>query len=116
MLHCVYLAFNIIIGGPPCVDYSKVNASRRGICGKQGQYTVRFAKLLDRIRMHPKQKGESLFFLCENVPLYGDDARDADEAFGISPICIDAKYFSPCKCNRTYFTSVSYYCANSLSW
>ena len=28
---------DVILGGPPCVDYSRVNANRQGTEGEQGQ-------------------------------------------------------------------------------
>ena len=85
-----------------------MNANRSGILGKQGNYTVRFGKLISYIRMHPLQNGIKCFVVAENVPISEDDGLSVvEEAFEASPICIDAKYFSPCKRLRMYFTTVS---------
>jgi len=105
---------DIIIGGPPCVDFSHVNANRSGILGKQGNYTVRFGKLISYIRMHPLQNGIKCFVVAENVPISEDDGLSVvEEAFEASPICIDAKYFSPCKRLRMYFTTIR---LDSIAW
>lgn len=98
----------MIIGGPPCVDFSAVNANRRGVEGFQGGYILEFANLIKVIKVHEKQKGNPVFFLCENVPISFDDGLNIiEENFNTTGISVDAKYFSHCKRNRMYFTNVS---------
>ena len=104
-----FIAIDIIIGGPPCVDYSGVNANRQGVQGVQGQYLLQFGELICDIRRNERQRGNPLFFLCENVPIADKDGSlQVENQFGVSGICIDAKYFSPCKRNRVYFTTVRF--------
>jgi len=97
---------DLIIGGPPCIDYSKVNANREGARGKQGNYLVemgKFIRILERL-----QGQQPVYFLVENVVLAGEDLRTVNEAFGmdIDPINIDAKDFSPCRRNRHFWTNI----------
>ena len=91
------------IGGPPCIDFSPVNAHRQGATGKQGSYMVRFGCLIHEIC---SKQERPLFFCAENVPIYNDkhkclqegDLSKIQEAFGTkwAPAEIDAKYLSPC--------------------
>ena len=100
------LAFDIIVGGPPCADYSKVNANRQGTAGKQGQYMIRFGELIRKIErlQHP----HPVFFLAENVFLSGHDRTEVMEAFGMDwdPIALDAQYLSPTRRNRHFVTNI----------
>jgi hypothetical protein len=75
------------------VDYSKVNAYRQGAEGVQGQYLLRFGRLIRNIERH--QAPHPVFFLAENVFLSGDDRTAVMEAFGMDwdPIALDAQYF-----------------------
>ena len=87
-------------GGPPCVDYTTVNANRQGAGGGQGQYLVNFGKFIRRLGFaQMKQFGRELplFFLAENVMLRGDDLLDVRRAFKFEfdPIEMDALYVSP---------------------
>lgn len=98
--------FDIIVGGPPCADYSKVNANRQGTAGKQGQYMIRFGELIRKIErlQHP----HPVFFLAENVFLSGHDRTEVMEAFGMDwdPIALDAQYLSPTRRNRHFVTNI----------
>jgi len=55
---------DIVIGGPPCTDYSKVNAYRQGTKGEQGGYLVRFGKFIRSLELAQKRKfqKEKTFF------------------------------------------------------
>jgi site-specific DNA-cytosine methylase len=96
-------AIDIILGGPPCVDYSAVNAYRKGVHGEQGQYLLRLGKLVHAIRKHKLQRGHPLFFLAENVVLRDKDLDEVSDSFGITPLEVDAHYYSPCRRKRHFF-------------
>mmetsp|Transcript_35563 Transcript_35563/g.82595 ORF Transcript_35563/g.82595 Transcript_35563/m.82595 type:complete len:540 (-) Transcript_35563:514-2133(-) len=102
---------DIVLGGPPCIDYSKVNARRQGHMGEQGTYMLRFGQLIRKIEKYQETKYDRphpLFFLAENVFLSGDDlfaVRDAFQ-FNFDPVALDAMYLSPCRRNRHYFTNI----------
>jgi site-specific DNA-cytosine methylase len=99
-------AIDLVIGGPPGVDFSAVNARREGVEGEQGQYMVRFGLLIRSLEQLQKNRlNRPLFFLAENVPLNGDDLWRVREAFGLDwdPITFDAQYLSPCRRKRHFF-------------
>ena len=73
----------------------------------KGQYMLHFAELIQRIKSHPLQKNEPVFFLCENVKGEWKDQRQFEPVFGISAIIIDAQQISPSRRLRAYFTNVS---------
>ena len=86
---------------------SPVNANRAGVNSTKGQYMVKFAQLIQKIRNHPLQKDEEVFFLCENVALQWPDQKSVESIFGISPVEICAQQLSPNKRFRGYYTNVS---------
>jgi site-specific DNA-cytosine methylase len=98
----------VVLGGPPCSDFSRVNAYRQGIDGAQGQYLERLGKLVTFIQRHELQRGKKVFFLVENVLLSGDDLHRARQAFGVTfgPLEVDAMYVSPCHRRRFFFTNI----------
>ena len=67
---------------------------------------VRFAELIQKIRSHPSQGDEPVFFLCENVVMKLEDSQAFEPIFGISPVEICAQQMSPAKRLRGYFTNV----------
>jgi hypothetical protein len=105
-----------MVGGPPCQDYSGVNSNREGCEGERGQYMLQFGKLLHEIKKSNEQKKQPLFYLAENVTIGNKkdkamsrgDLTKIKEAFQIErdPFKFDAKYVSPCKRNRHYFTNI----------
>jgi len=101
-------AIDFVIGGPPCVDFSGINADRQGIEGYQGSYMMKFASLIHKIKKHALQNENPLFFLCENVPIsIKHGLLEIEDKFQVVGVTLDAKYLSPCKRNRMYFTNVS---------
>ena len=88
------------------MDYSKVNAYRQGAEGLQGQYLLRFGRIIRKIERY--QAPHPVFFLAENVFLSGDDRTAVMEAFGMDwdPIALDAQYFSPTRRNRHFITNI----------
>jgi hypothetical protein len=97
-----------MIGGPPCVDYSQVNANRKGTNGKQGQYMLAFGLLIRTIESHPLQNGRPLFFFSENVELTKHDLEQVRTAYAIDwdPVLLDASDVSPCRRKRHFITNV----------
>ena len=86
---------------------SAINAYRSGVDSECGQYMPKFARLVKKIKNHPMQKGEHVFFLNENVALRWKDMGSFEHEFGISQVKIDAQQMSWAKRNRGYFTNVS---------
>ena len=98
-----YLAIDLVLGGPPCVDYTYINARRKGVNGGQGKYLKELGQLIDRIQKHQLQQKRHLFFLTENTIRRGKDLDEISEAFRITPLEVDAHYFSPCRRKRHFF-------------
>ena len=91
-----YGPIDIIIGGPPCVDFSGVNANRKGVKGKQGGYTPQLGDFIKNLS--DKQNNHEIFFLCENVSMTSwDDEGIIERSFGISKLEFNANLVSPCK-------------------
>lgn len=101
-----YGPFDLVVGGPPCIDYSPVNATRKGAKGQSGSYLLRLGALITNIQKHPLQSSTYCFFLSENV-VFDKDMDEVIEAYsGIPPVQIDAKDFSPCKRARNYWVNL----------
>ena len=64
------IAVDFVVGGPPCVDSSGLNARRQGVDGVQGSYMPRFGTLIQKIQR--SQPGHHVFFLAENTILRND--------------------------------------------
>jgi site-specific DNA-cytosine methylase len=103
-----HTAIDIIIGGPPCQDFSRVNARRQGIRGKNAIFLTRTMNIIKSIQNHPKQGGRPVFAMVENVAFTEfTDIQVTEEAFECAPVELDAQYFSPCRRNRHYWVNVS---------
>lgn len=99
---------DIILGGPPCSDHSQINATRKGIDGKSGNYMIQFGNLIETIQNHPMQLQMHLYFLSENVICDKDDEEVVDCVYGVPALRLDAQDFSPCKRNRNYWTNIPF--------
>ena len=102
-----YVAIDILIAGPPCTDFSSVNAQRKGVDGLRGSYLLRTGELVRKIKDHAIQQGHTLYVIYENVIISEKDGLSKVENYlECTGYRIDAKYFSPCKRDRMYFTNV----------
>lgn len=103
--HSLSKAVDIVLGGPPCQDYSAVNAHRRGAEGRYGRYLHEFGRFIRRLE---QKQGHKIYFMAENVNIMGfKDMSVVEEAFQTPGLLLDAKEFSPCRRNRHYFLNVS---------
>jgi hypothetical protein len=103
---CCFIAIDIVLGGPPCVDFSLVNANRQGVQGREGQYMLEFGRTIRKIER--LQSPHPLLFLAENVILKGDDLEETRNAFGLDfdPITLDAMYVSPTRRKRHFVMNI----------
>jgi DNA (cytosine-5)-methyltransferase 1 len=90
----------IIIGGPPCQDYS--SAGNRDENGGRADLTITFAKIVDEIK--PK------YFIMENVndiKNYStlDSAKKIFKAnnYGLTEVVLDASYYGVPQARKRYF-------------
>ena len=107
--------FDLVVAGPPCIDYSGANAWRQGAHGSKGSYMLRVGNLLKCIQQHERQKGVHVHFLIENVrihqqkevPFEKTDLIQIEKHFGVTwHVELDALYFSPCRRLRYFFTNI----------
>ncbi len=68
---------DLITGGPPCVDYSRVNAKREGTKGKYGEYMLLTGKLFRSIKR--LQKTRDLYIMIENVVISDKEDHEKDK-------------------------------------
>ena len=97
---------DIVLGGPPCQDYSGTNSRRQGVYGENGRYLPAMGRLIKKLQA--RQPKRPIYFIAESVPLRGDDLKAAEDAFGVPGLLLDSKDLSPCRRNRHYFINVSW--------
>mmetsp|Transcript_10420 Transcript_10420/g.15921 ORF Transcript_10420/g.15921 Transcript_10420/m.15921 type:complete len:775 (-) Transcript_10420:120-2444(-) len=99
---------DIMLGGPPCIEYSGANAYRKGANSKQGRYLTQFGEVVNHIQS--LQKETPLYYLAENVVVRRDDRAAIGKSFQLDhdPINLDAQYFSPARRNRNFWTNIPF--------
>lgn len=100
------VAVDLVLGGPPCQDFSKVNGGRKGVKGEQGSYHYRLGRMIRKIERIAKEQGRHLYFLIENVSTDGNDSKQLEDAYDIPPIHIDAQIYSPTCRVRAFYTNL----------
>ena len=97
-----YGSVHLIAGGPPCNDFTQVNAYRQGTRGASGKYLVEFGNFITNIQ----QRNKDVFFLSENV-VFANELHEVSAAYGnVPPVQLDAKDFSGNKRNRQYWLNL----------
>ena len=107
-----YGPIDLVLSGAPCQSYSGLNSSRdkMSVNAKYLWKVGLLIKKLDCIQMAGTGR-DRVLFLSENVVFKDHD--EVDQCYsdlageGLTPMCIDAKSFSPCKRFRFYWTNVS---------
>ena len=98
---------NLVLGGPPCQDFTAINGYRKGVEGASGVHLVEFSEFIMQIKKNKLQGDTHLFFLGENVLLDKNSRFKTQDLFGGVPhVRFDASDFSPCKRNRIYWTNL----------
>ena len=96
----------LVTAGPPCPDYSKINASAQGREGSSGQLFVRFTEFLGKVE---KAVGVQFHLLVENVLLQkSTDLEWFNQAMGAQPLAADAASFGLISRPRTWWTRVDW--------
>jgi hypothetical protein len=90
---------DIITGGPPCQEYSAVNAKRKGAASVKGRFMTDFPKLIKKIEQFNRELHgfDDLVYFCENVPGAENDG------FGVNAFECDAKTWGPCHRKRIFY-------------
>jgi len=100
-----YGPFDIILGGPPCNEWSGINARRKGVDSESGSLILQFAKLINKVKKYNQKYHDvnhRTYFFCENVPEVGK-VSEIENTFGISAFKVDAKTWGPCFRERAFF-------------
>lgn len=108
-------AFDIVVGGPPCIDYALINSRRAGVDGMQGSYLPKMGEMISRIFAYNKTKHHNLFYLAENAalsngkekPLETGDLQKVLRAFNMEwHVTLDSRDHTPLRRRRTYITNI----------
>ena len=98
-----YGPVDIVIGGPPCQEYTGINAWRKGAEEQSsGRYMKDFATLIGRVRVFNQKYFNGfneLFFLVENVP----GAKKSTGDYSVSEFRCDAATFGPCRRDHVFY-------------
>ncbi|KAK3929795.1 DNA (cytosine-5)-methyltransferase 3A [Frankliniella fusca] len=97
---------NLLIGGSPCNDLSRVNPARRGLYGEgsTGQLFFEYIRVLKHLKKSAKERGETLYYLYENTfNMDLDTMEKMIECFGHDPKIVCASSFVPMVRRRIYF-------------
>ncbi|CAE7654513.1 Dnmt3b [Symbiodinium sp. CCMP2592] len=112
----------LVTAGPPCPDYSKLNASAQGRAGDSGQLFVRFAEFLRQLESIMQMRFQ---LLVENVLMQkATDLEWFNRALDARPIAADAASFGLISRPRTWWTRIDwtrvnrnpYYPDKALKW
>jgi hypothetical protein len=111
-------AIDIVIAGPPCVDYTLVNALRKGVDGKEGSYMLKTGELVMQIDNKMRRfDNRPVFFLAENtvisngrdLPLNEGDLSRIQGAWDITwDLVFDSRMVSPIRRKRTYLSNIPF--------
>ena len=107
-----YGPIDIVIGGPPCVDFSKINAHRQGVKGSQGNYMLELGRVIRTMeKIQKANNNHPLYYLVENVVTQGNDLDAIRAAFDMDwdPIKLNAASVSPCLRNRHFYSNIPPY-------
>ena len=103
---CVILCnYRIEKRGPPCNEWSGINARRKGVDSESGSLILQFAKLINKVKKYNQKYHDvnhRTYFFCENVPEVGK-VSEIENTFGISAFKVDAKTWGPCFRERAFF-------------
>lgn len=83
-----------------------MNGFRKGTSGAQGSYHVRLGRLIQRMSGFAKKRKKHQYFLVENVATKGDDSKKLEEVYGVPPIHVNAKDYSPTRRYRAFYTNL----------
>lgn len=89
---------DLLIGGSPCQDLSKVNNAMQGLKGKNSSLFFEYARALEELK--PK------YFLFENVAMPPKDFEIISQTLGIYPVNINSELLTAQLRNRFYWTNI----------
>ena len=104
-----YGPFDLLLAGPPCQNFSLVNAFR--VKDVSSDYLSDVGNLISKIDEIQKTNNPSqsdLLFVVENVTFESDKEIEVSKRFrNLVPIKFEAADFGPCKRYRLYYTNIA---------
>lgn len=99
-LNAKNLQIDLLIGGSPCQDLSKIKSkTRESLKGSKSSLFWEFVRILKETK--PK------YFLLENVAGMTEESKNIiSSELGVNPVQIDSKYFSAQERPRLYWTNI----------
>jgi hypothetical protein len=94
--------------GAPCQPFSQANRNSSGFADPRAQLFVAGVRLRDSLRRLANEKGETLYFLFENVrpaPWLDYCRKAMDTLTGVTGICWDSGRISASSRNRVWWTN-----------
>ena len=92
----------LVVGGSPCVGFSKANTTSRGIDDPESRKLWIFPVLLNYLFLHV----QSVFFILENVQMAPTHEDAISSTLGCPPVRLDAASFGPCSRPRLFWTNL----------
>jgi site-specific DNA-cytosine methylase len=93
---------DLLIGGSPCQDFSRGNATRDGLQGEKSGLFFHYLRLLQEIRKH----NPDVKFLLENVIMKDEDYAIISEYMQTEPVRINSSRVSAQLRDRLYWTNI----------
>jgi DNA (cytosine-5)-methyltransferase 3A len=92
---------NLLIGGSPCQDFSRMNKNRDGLNGEKSSLFYEYLRILNEFNPD--------YFLLENVVMEKEQESIINDLLDIHPVRINASRVSPVHRDRLYWTNIKYY-------
>ena len=92
----------LVVGGSPCVGFSRANTTSRGIDDPESCKLWIFPVLLNYLFLHTP----SIFFILENVQMAPAQEDAISSTLGCQPVRLDAASFGPCSRPRLFWTNL----------
>lgn len=99
---------DLLIGGSPCQDFSRANATRGGLSGEKSSLFYEYLRLLDETK--------PAFFLLENTLMPADDMAKISSYLGCEPMRINSSLVSGQLRDRLYWTNIGGYERDLFGW
>lgn len=89
---------DLLIGGSPCQDFSRLNKTRAGLAGDKSSLFYEFLRIKNEANPH--------WFLLENVVMDAKDVALISELLGVRPVKINSALVSAQYRERLYWTNI----------
>jgi hypothetical protein len=92
----------VVVGGPPCQEFSLINPHGKGLKSEKGSIASKFMDLIQKAQDYPELKDQILFFM-EETKMKPKDAKEISERLGeifglegpLTQTTFDARHAAP---------------------